>query len=185
MRAHYNDRVLIRSGTFDLVRCGAFALIVIGVFVLLRRMVRARPTARAALPLARTGEQPLRAFALRVAPVVLALVGFAALAAGNRLGHRALVLTDRAGIVHVERYEFVGTAQGLDPGDVWIVNRSSRAITCNHVPFGDFIHRKLVPHGWDIEPGHALAVMFMPTYFGPDQQPLVIDGSTLWLTWAR
>jgi hypothetical protein len=177
--------VLIRSATFDVLRCAAFALVVIGVFAILRRFVRARPTKRAVLPLARTGDQPLRAFVMRVAPVALAIAGVAALATASRFGHRALVLTDRAGTVHVEHYELVGTAKDLDPGDVWLVNRTSRPIACNHMPLGDFIHRKLVPEGWTIEPGQSLAVMFMPTYFGPDQEPMVMDGGTLWLTWAR
>ncbi|HEY3801661.1 MAG TPA: hypothetical protein VGL61_03605 [Kofleriaceae bacterium] len=181
--------MLICSATYDVLRCAAFALIVLGVFLMLRRFVRMRPTRRAELPLARTGDQggviALRAFAMRVAPVVLAIAGVAALATTNRFGHRALVLTDRAGAVHAEHYEFIGTAKDLDPGDVWIVNRTSRPVACNHMPLGDFIHRKLAPEGWTIEPGQALAVMFMPTYFGPDQEPPVMDGGTLWVTWAR
>jgi hypothetical protein len=178
--------VLIRSGTFDVLRCLAFGCIVIGIVWSARRFARRGPTVRAELPLARTGDPALgglRAFAVRVAPVALAFAGLAALAAASRLGHRALVLTDRGGMMHAEPFEFVGSAKDLDPGDVWVVNHTSRAVSCNHMVSGVYQVQHTI--GTVIAPGEGLAVLQAPEIAGRHYTPRDSDANTMWLTWER
>jgi len=175
--------VLIRSATFDVLRCVAFGCIVVGIVWAVRRFMRARPTVRAELPQARTGDlalSGLRAFAVRIAPVALALAGLMSLAAASRLGHRALVLTERGGTVHAESFEFLGAAKDLDPGDIWVVNHTTRAVSCNHMLFGTYHVQRTM--GTVIAPGEGLAVLQTPELIG-DGEPSEVDPNTLWLTW--
>ncbi len=178
--------MLIRSATFDVLRCVAFGCIVIGIVWGARRFTRGRPTVRAELPLARTGDPVfggLRAFAVRIAPVALALAGLASLAAASRLGHRAMVLTERDGILHAEPFEFLGSAKDLDHGDVWVVNHTSRTVSCNHMVFG--VYQVQHTMGTVIAPGEGLAVLQAPEIVGRHYTPRELDANKLWLTWER
>lgn len=189
----YASHVLIRAATFDLFRCIAFACVLLGIGWSVRRRSRGRPTVRAELPVARTGDPALvrlRAFCARVAPVVLSLAGVAALAAASQRGHRALVLTERNGTLHAEPFELVGTAKDLDAGDVWVVNRTTHVVSCNH--FGDVSGgvlwvwlRREVPVAV-IAPGEGVAVRKTPVVLGPDEEiPAEVDDDRLWLRWTR
>jgi hypothetical protein len=181
--------MLLRLAAFDVLRCLAFLGIVAGLAMIVQRLTRGRPTLRAALPRARIGGgRGSAAFARRALPFALVLAGLASLGALNRMSHRVLMVTERAGMLHAERLELVGTApdKNLDDGDVWIVNRAPRAIACKHLPFDKLLWGSpMANDAFVIEPGQALAVDRMPQFIGPSQEPAEMDGETLWLTWAR
>jgi len=181
--------MLIRSAVYDVLRCLAFLGIVAGIGMIVQRIAHGRPTVRAALPLARIGtRRGFAAFARRALPFALVLAGLASLGALNRMGHRVLVVTERAGMLHAERLELVGAApdKDLDDGDVWIVNHAARAIACKHLPFNKVLWGSpMESDAFVIEPGHGLAVEHMPQFVGPEHEPPRMTGDTLWLTWAQ
>ena len=177
--------MLLRLGAFDALRCLAFVGIVVGIGLIVRRIVRGKPTMRAALPAARIGDRRLAAFVQRALPFAILLAGFAALGALNRMGHRVLLVTERAGTLHAERLELVGAApdNDLDDGDVWIVNHTARPIACKHLPFDKLLWGSPMANDASvIAPGQGLAVERMPQFIGPDHEPPEMDGETLWLT---
>ncbi|HEX4453236.1 MAG TPA: hypothetical protein VH143_20335 [Kofleriaceae bacterium] len=176
--------MLIRAATFDLLRCMAFAGVVAGATVLLRRLLRARPSRRAELPEARIGDHRTGGFIARIAPVVIVLGSLAALAASTRIAHRALVITERGGAMRVAHDVSLGdiaSTRDLD-GDVWVINRSSRALRCIHEPFGSWAYS---PEAFVIPPGEAGTLPRIPQNIGPDDQPREWEGESLWLTWER
>jgi hypothetical protein len=176
--------VLIRAATFDLLRCIAFAGIVAGATVLLRRLLKATPTRRAALPEARIGDRGTRSFIARIAPVVLVIGSLAALAASTRIAHRALVITERGGAMHVEHDVLLGTIASTRDfhGDIWAINRTSRALRCVHQPFGSWAYS---PAAFVIPAGEAGTLPRIPENIGPDAEPREWEGDSLWLTWER
>jgi hypothetical protein len=162
----------------------AFAGIVAGATVLLRRLLKATPVRRAPLPEARLGERGIRTFITRIAPVVLVIGSLAALAASTRIARRALVITDRGGAMHVDHDVSLGepaSTRSLD-GDVWVINRSSRALRCIHEPFGSWAYS---PEAFVIPAGEAGTLPRIPQHFGPSDEPRYWDGDSLWLTWER
>jgi hypothetical protein len=176
--------VLIRAATFDLLRCAAFVGIVAGATVLLRRLLRARPIRRAALPEARIGDRRTSGFIARIAPVVIVLGSLAALAASTHIGHRALVITERGGAMHVDHDVLLGdiaSTRDID-GDVWVINRSSRALRCFHEPYGSWAYS---PEAFVIPPGEVGTLPRIPQNIGPTNEPRDWDGDSLWLTWER
>jgi hypothetical protein len=176
--------VLIRAATFDLLRCVAFAGIVAGATVLLRRFLKATPIRRAPLPEARVGVRGTRSFIARTAPVVLVIGSLAALATSTRIAHRALLITDRGGAMHVEHDVLLGTVASSHDfdGDVWVINRASRALRCVHEPFGSWAYS---PAAFLIPAGEAGTLPRVPENIGPDHEPRDWDGESLWLTWER
>ena len=181
--------MLLRSAAYDVLRCLAFLGIVVGIGMIVQRIANSRPTVRAALPRARIGGgRGFVAFARRALPLALVLGGLASLGGLNRMGHRVLVVTERAGMLHAERLELVGVAPDKDllDGDVWIVNQATRAIACKHLPFDKLLWGSPMSNdAFVIEPGQGLAVERMPQFIGPEHEPAEMDGETLWLTWAR
>jgi hypothetical protein len=174
----------MRAATFDLLRCVAFAGIVAGATVLLRRLLKATPIRRAALPEARLGERGIRTFIALIAPVVLVIGSLAALATSTRIAHRALVITDRGGAMHVDQEVTLGepsSTHALD-GDVWVINRSARRVRCVHQPFGSWAYS---PGAFVIPAGEAGTLPRIPENIGPNDEPREWDGSSLWLTWER
>jgi hypothetical protein len=176
--------MLIRSATFDVLRCVAFAAIVAGTTVMIRRLVRAVPIRRAAVPEARIGERRVASFIARIAPVAVILVALAALLTSTKLAHHALIVTDRAGVLHVEHEISLGQVaptRDID-GDVWVINRSSRALQCVHMPFGDWAYSR---EAFVIAAGEAATLPRIPQNIGPDDVPREWESSSLWLTWER